>query len=119
IEDPHDLGIATVGAMLLAHHAVRWIALADQLADGRLGLAVGERDWALVRFGFDPDPAAEVALGDGAAGIGQPAGEGDEIVGYRFNHMVASRHCVSAFKGSPQRRKGAKTKGGTLACNWS
>ena len=53
IEDPHELGVAAVGAMLLADDAVRRIALADQLADRRLGLAVGERDRALVRLGLD------------------------------------------------------------------
>src|SRR5262249_38799259 len=82
IEDPDELGVAAVGAMLLADHAVVGIALADQRADGRLGRAVGQRDRALVRLRLDPDAAAEIAPGDRAAGIGEPAGEGDEIIGY-------------------------------------
>ncbi len=43
VQDPDELGVRAVFAILLADHAVIGIALGDQLADRRLGAAVGFR----------------------------------------------------------------------------
>ena len=72
VEDPDELGVGPVGAVLLAEDAVVREAPADRLAKERFGLAVGDRDRRLVRLELDVEVVArEVGPDEGAALLGE------------------------------------------------